>query len=39
VEVHIGKPIDTAGYTIEDRDALMERVREEIRVLGDYGPE
>ncbi len=39
VEVHIGKPIDTAGYTIEDRDALMDRVKEEIRVLGDYEAE
>ena len=39
VEVHIGKPIDTADYTIEDRDALMDRVKEEIRVLGDYEKE
>lgn len=36
VEVHIGNPIDTAGYTIEDRDALMEKVRKEINVLGGY---
>ena len=36
VEVHIGKPIDTATYSIEDRDALMEKVRREINVLGDY---
>lgn len=39
VKVHIGKPIDTADYTIEDRDALMDRVKEEIRVLGDYKKE
>ncbi len=39
VEVHIGKPIDTAEYTIEDRDELMDRVKEEIRVLGDYEKE
>ena len=36
VEVHIGKPIDTAGYSIEDRDALMDRVKEEINDLGGY---
>ncbi len=36
VEVHVGKPIDTAGYSIEDRDALMEKVRKEINVLGGY---
>jgi 1-acyl-sn-glycerol-3-phosphate acyltransferase len=36
VEVHIGKPIDTSKYTIEDRDVLMDRVKEEIRVLGNY---
>ena len=36
VEVHIGKPIDTATYSIEDRDTLMERVKEKIRVLGNY---
>ncbi|MBC2714756.1 MAG: 1-acyl-sn-glycerol-3-phosphate acyltransferase [Desulfobacteraceae bacterium] len=36
VEVHIEKPIDTSNYTIEDRDALMEKVRKEINVLGGY---
>jgi 1-acyl-sn-glycerol-3-phosphate acyltransferase len=39
VKVHIGKPIDTATYSIEDRDALMERVKEEISVLGNYEAE
>ena len=36
VEVHIGKPIDTSNYSIENRDELMENVKKEIHVLGGY---
>jgi 1-acyl-sn-glycerol-3-phosphate acyltransferase len=36
VEVHIGKPIDTSGFSIDDRDKLMEKVRNEIYQLGGY---
>ena len=38
VEVHIGKPIDTSNYTIEDRDALMADVRKQIHVLSVHNP-
>lgn len=38
VEVHIGKPIDTSGYSTEDRDMLMEKVREKISVLANCDP-
>jgi 1-acyl-sn-glycerol-3-phosphate acyltransferase len=38
VSVRIGEPIPTAGLTLADRDALIERVRARIRVLLDEGP-
>jgi 1-acyl-sn-glycerol-3-phosphate acyltransferase len=33
VEVCFGRPIDTAGLTLEDRDALVERVRQAVALL------
>ena len=30
VGIVVGKPIETQGMTVEDRDALMERVRDAI---------
>ena len=33
VDIHIGKPIDTAAYTLENKDELIEAVRREIRIL------
>jgi 1-acyl-sn-glycerol-3-phosphate acyltransferase len=33
VSVRIGKPIPTAGLTVDDRDALIERVRREVETL------
>ena len=33
VDVHIGKPIDTSAYTLENKDELIEAVRREISVL------
>jgi len=33
VDVHIGKPIDTSVYTMENKDELIEAVRREISVL------
>ncbi len=33
VDVVIGRPIPTAGLTLNDRDALIERVREEVASL------
>jgi len=38
VTVRIGSPIPTAGLTLADRDALIERVRGEIQKLLDEGP-
>jgi 1-acyl-sn-glycerol-3-phosphate acyltransferase len=38
VSVRIGEPIPTTGLTLDDRDALIERVRGAIRVLLDQGP-
>jgi 1-acyl-sn-glycerol-3-phosphate acyltransferase len=38
VSVRIGEPIQTAGLTLDDRDALITRVRERIRMLLDEGP-
>ncbi len=38
VSVRIGKPIPTAGLTIDDRDGLIERVRSEIEKLLEEGP-
>ena len=37
VSVRIGTPIPTAGLTVDDRDALIERVRAQIRLLLDEG--
>ena len=35
VTVTIGKPIETAGLTLEDRDQLIARVRDDVqRMLG-----
>jgi 1-acyl-sn-glycerol-3-phosphate acyltransferase len=38
VSVRIGEPIPTRGLTLDDRDVLIERVRNAIRVLLDQGP-
>jgi len=38
VSVRIGEPIPTAGLTLDDRDALIQRVRAAIRTLLDQGP-
>ncbi len=38
VSVRIGRPVSTAGMTLEDRDELIARVRAEVRVLLDEGP-
>jgi 1-acyl-sn-glycerol-3-phosphate acyltransferase len=35
VWVRIGKPVPTAGLTIDDRDALIDRVRAEVKKLLD----
>jgi 1-acyl-sn-glycerol-3-phosphate acyltransferase len=37
VSVRIGEPIPTKGLTLDDRDALIERVRVAIRTLLDQG--
>ncbi|MCA1584396.1 MAG: 1-acyl-sn-glycerol-3-phosphate acyltransferase [Acidobacteria bacterium] len=38
VSVRVGEPIPTAGLTLADRDALIERVRERIHALLGQGP-
>jgi 1-acyl-sn-glycerol-3-phosphate acyltransferase len=38
VSVRIGEPIPTRGMTLDDRDVLIERVRNAIRGLLDQGP-
>jgi 1-acyl-sn-glycerol-3-phosphate acyltransferase len=38
VSVRIGRPVPTAGLTIDDRDTLIERVRAEIQKLLEEGP-
>jgi 1-acyl-sn-glycerol-3-phosphate acyltransferase len=38
VSVRIGKPIPTAGLTIDDRDDLIARVRSEVQKLLEEGP-
>jgi 1-acyl-sn-glycerol-3-phosphate acyltransferase len=38
VSVRIGKPIPTAGLTIDDRDELIERVRQAVEKLLAEGP-
>jgi 1-acyl-sn-glycerol-3-phosphate acyltransferase len=38
VSIRVGPPIETAGLTMDDRDALIERVRVEISALLSAGP-
>jgi len=38
VSIRIGKPIPTAGMTLNDRDALIAQVRGEVQKLLDEGP-
>ncbi len=38
VSVRIGSPIPTAGLTVDDRDELIVRVRQEVQNLLDQGP-
>jgi 1-acyl-sn-glycerol-3-phosphate acyltransferase len=38
VSVRIGKPVPTAGLTLDDRDRLIAQVREEVQKLLDQGP-
>jgi 1-acyl-sn-glycerol-3-phosphate acyltransferase len=38
VSVRIGKPIPTAGLTLNERDALIAQVRAEVQKLLDQGP-
>jgi 1-acyl-sn-glycerol-3-phosphate acyltransferase len=38
VSVRIGKPVPTAGLTLDDRDALIAQVRGEVQKLLDLGP-
>jgi 1-acyl-sn-glycerol-3-phosphate acyltransferase len=38
VSVRVGEPVETAGVTLEDRDALIEHVRERIAALVAQGP-
>jgi hypothetical protein len=33
VRVRIGEPVETAGMTLDDRDALVAAVRERIKAL------
>jgi 1-acyl-sn-glycerol-3-phosphate acyltransferase len=37
VSVRVGKPIPTAGLTMDDRDGLIERVRTEVQNLLQQG--
>jgi 1-acyl-sn-glycerol-3-phosphate acyltransferase len=38
VSVRIGEPVPTRGLTLDDRDTLIQQVRERIRALLDEGP-
>ena len=38
VSVRIGKPVPTAGLTLDDRDDLIAQVRDEVQKLLDEGP-
>jgi 1-acyl-sn-glycerol-3-phosphate acyltransferase len=38
VSVRIGEPIPTRGLTLDDRDTLIQQVRERVRALLDEGP-
>lgn len=33
VEIHIGKPVDVVNYCLDDRQALLNRVSDELKVL------
>mgnify|MGYP003576977387 CR=1 FL=1 len=34
VDVRIGEPVETTGYSLDDRDELIEIVRQRIETLG-----
>jgi 1-acyl-sn-glycerol-3-phosphate acyltransferase len=36
VEIHIGEPIDSRQYSVETRDQLLKKVREQIEALGGF---
>lgn len=36
VDIYVGEPIDTAEYTTETRDALMQRVKDQLNKLAGY---
>ena len=38
VSIRVGEPIETAGFALDDRDALITRVRERMVVLLTLGP-
>ena len=38
VSVRVGEPIETAGFALEDRDALIQQVRDRIAALVAQGP-
>jgi len=38
VSVRVGRPIPTAGVTLDDRDELVEKVRTEVQALLEQGP-
>jgi 1-acyl-sn-glycerol-3-phosphate acyltransferase len=38
VSVRVGEPVETAGFALEDRDALIQRVRDRIAALVAQGP-
>jgi 1-acyl-sn-glycerol-3-phosphate acyltransferase len=38
VSVRVGRPIPTAGLSLDDRDDLVQRVRTEVQNLLDEGP-
>ena len=38
ISIRVGEPIETAGVALEDRDALIGRVREAIAALLALGP-
>jgi 1-acyl-sn-glycerol-3-phosphate acyltransferase len=38
VSVRIGEPVPTRGLTVDDRDTLIQQVRDRVRALLDEGP-
>ena len=38
VSIRVGEPIETAGYALADRDALIKKTRERITALLALGP-